>query len=175
MSRHLMAIVAVMAAVACTGTDDVLPDLHGQQALQAGTSTICDQVPMQVAFERPVLVQPDNLRHCVSRHALVEAGRRAAPWPVAEPKRLPVTFSVAADGRVKKGVSFWNHCSGSQFAVDAATEACLQRALSEWRYAPDVEGCPLRYFAQENYYVVDVVPRDAEGGVATSSAQSGCS
>ena len=164
----------VLLGLSCTKTADELPPIH-QRPDQASPGLICDKLPILLSGSRPELVRHENLRRCLTKRGLAKFSAEASPRPLAGRTSLPVTYWVDASGRVAPGLAFWDHCLGSTLPVDPATEACLQRGLSEWRYRADVESCPIQYYAQSDFYVVHVVPWDADPEVAAHGRQPGCS
>jgi hypothetical protein len=170
----VLAVGCLLLGPPCAKTADDLPPVH-QNPDQASPRLICDKLPILLHGSRPELVRPDNLRRCLTKRALAKFSAEASPRPMSGRSSLPVIYSVSASGRVAPGLAFWDQCLGSTLPVDPATTACLQLGLSEWRYAADVESCPIQYYSQTDFYEVAVVPWDAEPQVAANGRQSACS
>jgi hypothetical protein len=86
-------------------------------------------------------------------------------------KTLPASLAISPEGLVA-AVEFRDPCSGVEFHPSQDVRRCIAQALAEWKFAPDVEECPMRYY--DRYEYVELRPRDAAASVVASRRAGGC-
>ncbi len=138
--------IALVAAISCAPPEreeESPAPKHGVAGIQP--KEICFAPPLlRGGIERPILDHPADAGRCVA-NSFEQIMRPARDFGR---DTLPLRLEVASDGRVVD-VEYVDPCTGFRFSVDRETDACIRRALAEWRFVPDTDTCPVESYSHD--------------------------